>query len=229
LIRERMRRALQALVRSRSAVQFADPLRTEPVSRTFGLDRGTPIDRVYIGQFLDAHRSAIRGNVLEVGAATYTRAFGTGVSRSTVLNVRAGDAATTLQADLTDPRTLPEASEDCVICTQTLNMIFDVAAAVAGLRRLLRPGGCALVTVPGISQISRFDMDRWGEYWRFTDASLRRLFTPVFAAVAITSYGNVAAATAFLQGVAVEELPDRRVLHSRDSDYQVTLGVVARV
>ena len=27
----------------------------------------------------------------------------------------------------------------------------------------------------GISQISRYDMERWGEYWRFTDASTKRI------------------------------------------------------
>jgi hypothetical protein len=32
----------------------------------------------------------------------------------------------------------------------------------------LKPGGVLLATVSGISQISRYDMYRWGDYWRFT-------------------------------------------------------------
>ncbi len=35
--------------------------KTEPVSRAWGLDRGTPVDRYYIAQFLDQHAAAITG------------------------------------------------------------------------------------------------------------------------------------------------------------------------
>ena len=49
-----------------------------------------------------------------------------------------------------------------------------------------------LATVPGISQISRYDMDRWGDFWRFTTLSMRRLFEQSFAPadVAVTSRGK---------------------------------------
>jgi SAM-dependent methyltransferase len=219
---------MHAIVRRRTRVVFDDLARTTPVSSRFGHERGTPIDRHYIAEFLGRQRAAITGRVLEIGEARYTRAFGTAVTASDVLHVEAR-AGVTIVGDLTRIATLPAATIDCVICTQTLNFIYDAGAAVAGLRHVLRPGGVALVTVAGISQISRYDMDRWGDYWRFTDASLRRLFEPVFARVEIESYGNVAAAVALLQGLAVEDLPDRRVLAARDRDYQVTLGVVAHV
>ena len=54
-------------------------------------------------------------------------------------------------------------------------------AAVAEMRRALKPGGVALVTVPGISQIDRGE---WGEswYWSLTRASALRLFGDVFGA-----------------------------------------------
>ena len=64
-----------------------------------------------------------------------------------------------------------------------------------------------LVTAPGISQIDRGE---WGRtwFWSFTPVALRRLFGDVFGedAVMIEEYGNVLSATAFLQGLAVEEL-----------------------
>ena len=41
---------------------------------------------------------------------------------------------------------------DCVICTQTLHVIYEVEGAVRTLHRMLKPGGVALVTVPGITQ-----------------------------------------------------------------------------
>ena len=40
---------------------------TEPVSRLFGYDRGTPVDRYYMEKFLGGHSADIRGRVLEIG------------------------------------------------------------------------------------------------------------------------------------------------------------------
>jgi SAM-dependent methyltransferase len=125
--------------------------------------------------------------------------------------------------------TLPENAFDCFICTSTFNFIFDVQKAVEGAHHLLKPGGVLLATVAGISQISRYDMDRWGDYWRFTSASVKRLFEPVFkGGLAIESFGNVLAATAFLQGVAVEDLPEKTLLDQQDPDYQMLITILAK-
>jgi SAM-dependent methyltransferase len=223
VIRDFAKRLVQALGRRRSAVRFDDLSRTEPVARGFGWERGTPIDRAYIDQFLAGHRERLRGRVLEIGEARYTPRFATGATSSAVLHVEPGHG---LIGDLANRATLPAAAFDAVICTQTLGVIYEVAAAVAGLHHVLAPGGCALVTVAGISQLSSFDAARWGDYWRFTEASLRRLFQD-FEVVAIESRGNVATAVALLQGVVVEDLPDRSVLEAHDREYPVTLGVVA--
>ncbi|MEO9186675.1 MAG: methyltransferase domain-containing protein [Kofleriaceae bacterium] len=218
-----MKRLLQALVRRQTQVRFDDLARPAPVSREFGWDRGTPIDRGYIEQFLTAHHERLHGRVLELGEARYTPRFAPNAASSEVLHVEPGHG---LVGDLTCPETLPTAAFDAVICTQVLGMIYEVAAAVAGLHHIVAPGGYVLATVSGIAQVSRHDAERWGDYWRFTEASLRRLFAP-FDDVEIESYGNVAAAVALLQGVAIEDLPDMRVLASRDRDYPVTLGVCA--
>lgn len=44
--------------------------RLDPVSRTFGFDRGKPVDRWYIERFLAAHADDVRGRVLEVAETT---------------------------------------------------------------------------------------------------------------------------------------------------------------
>lgn len=212
----------------RSKVLFNDPHRITPISSVFGLDRGTPIDRYYIGRFLSLQRAVIHGRVLEVGDSSYTRLYGTGVTSSEVLQATAGNGGT-LVGDLTDCTTLPPAEVDCFICTQTLNFIYDLPAAVNGIHHLLAPGGTLLATVAGISQVSRYDMDRWGDYWRFTTASLAKLFAVIlWDDLQIESHGNVLAATSFLQGVAVEDLPEPKLLDKLDPDYQVILTVVAR-
>jgi SAM-dependent methyltransferase len=218
----------KSLVRRRVSVTFGDLERTEPVSDRLGYERGTPIDRYYIEDFLRRRADSITGRVMEVGDARYAKMFGRAVERVDVLHATAGNLEATIVGDLTAPSTLPAESVDCVICTQTLGFIFDVAKAIEGLHKIVRPGGTVLATVSGISQISRYDMDRWGDFWRFTDASVRELFGRVFGeAVRVTTYGNVTAAMAFLQGLALEDLPDRKVLDLNDPDYQLIVAVAA--
>jgi len=76
---------------------------------------------------------------------------------------------------------------------------------------------------------SAFGMDRWGDYWRLTTAAAQRLFQHVFSGgVEIESCGNVMAACAFLQGIAVEDLPYPTLIDEHDPDYQVVITVAAR-
>jgi len=210
-------------------VAWGDLRRLQPISRVFGLDRGTPIDRYYIERFLEQQAEDIRGGVLEVAEDTYTRRFGgPRVARADILYPPPGHPRATLTVDLARPRSLPADAFDCIILTQTLLCIYEVRATLANCRQALRPGGVLLATFPGISQISRYDMDRWGDYWRFTTRSAVRLFGEVFSQdrVTVTAYGNVLAATAFLHGLAAEEL-HRPELDYRDPDYELVITVRA--
>ena len=211
------------------AVRFGSLRRLAPVSRTFGLDRGTCIDRYYIEAFLAGSARNSHGHVLEIGDDSYTRKFGDGrVVQSDVLHLRAGNPKATLVADLTKARDIPSDTFDCIILTQTLQFIYDVRAALSHLYRILKPGGVLLATMPGISQISRYDMDRWGDYWRFTTLSARRLFQEIFpqSNVTVRAYGNVLTAVAFLEGLAVSELK-REELDHLDADYELLIAVRA--
>lgn len=220
---------LQRLQRALVRPGLRDLRRTSPVSSVFGLDRGQPIDRYYIEQFLADHASDIRGRVLEIGDDHYTRRFGgDAVTASDVLHAETGNRRANLVGDLTRPEGIPANAFDCIILTQTLNFIYDVDAAVRGVYRALRREGVVLVTVAGLSQISEFDMRRWGDYWRFTTASVERLFGNVFGAgnVEVRSLGNVLAASAFLYGLAAEELAPHE-LEVHDPAYQVVIAARA--
>ena len=210
-------------------VRFGDLRRTTPISRYFGFDRGQPIDRYYIERFLTRNAAAIGGRVLEVGDDSYTRRFGADrVSSVDILHVHGGNSRATIVGDLADARVLPANAYDCIVLTQTLQLVYDVRAAVRSLHRALAPGGVVLVTTPGISQIDRGEWkDTW--FWSFTAASLRRLFVEVFdePTVMIEQYGNVFAATAFLQGLAVEEVATAD-LDAFDDAYPVIVAVRAR-
>jgi SAM-dependent methyltransferase len=188
------------------AVQFGDLRRLSPISQYFGSDRGQPVDRYYIENFLARNAADISGRVLEAGDDSYTLRFGaTRVEQCDVVCVEATNPRATIVGDLVKSDTLPEAVFDCIILTQALQYIFDLRAAVATLHRALKPGGILLVTAPGISQS---DHGPWTWYWTFTAPALRRLFEDQFGqdAVIVEAHGNVFAATAFLNGVATEEL-----------------------
>jgi hypothetical protein len=203
--------------------------RVIPISSVFGLDRGQPIDRYYIENFLQRYSADIRGRVLEIGDPKYTRKFGGDrVTCSDILHAVTCNPQATIVGDLSTGEGIPIDVFDCMILTQTLLFIYDVQAAVGNACRTLKTGGVLLATFPGISQISRYDMDRWGDYWRFTDASARRLFGDVFGAenVTVTTYGNVLTACAFLHGLAAHELKQDE-LDYHDPDYQVLITVRA--
>lgn len=210
------------------AVRMGGLRRVTPISDDFGYDRGTPVDRHYIEAFLDRRRADIRGRVLEIGERTYTQRFGSRVERSDVLHVKAGNPDATYVDDLSAPSTLPDATYDCLVVTQTLHLIYDMPAAVATMRRLLRPGGVALVTFPGITQV---DQGEWGGtwYWSLTMKSARRLFDEAFdpTEVEIDDFGNVLTASAFLYGLAAEELSPEEIDH-RDPRFPVIITVRAR-
>ena len=209
----------------RGAIRFGALRQSTPISRVFGFDRGQPIDRFYVEAFLQMHAGDIRGHVLEVAGDQYARRFGGDrVTRCDVLHVETGRPGATIVADLTDAPRIPSDSFDCIICTQTLQHIYRVADAIATLYRSLKPGGVLLTTVPGISQISRFDMDRWGDYWRFTTLSTRLLCEERFqpSNTSIEAHGNVLAAVAFLHGLAAEDLRPEELDH-RDADYELVI------
>jgi SAM-dependent methyltransferase len=211
-------------------VAFGDLRTLHPISKEWGYDRGKPIDRYYMDRFFAAHAAALKGHVLEVGDDMYTRAYGGArVMTSDILHVSATSAKATIVADLRNAgKQIADNTFDCVICTQTLQYIYELEAAVATLFRIAKPGGAVLVTVPGIAHISRYDMEHFGEYWRFTSATAHRLFADNRAAgeTTIVAYGNVLAGVAFLHGLAAEELSPQE-LDFHDPDFELLVAVKA--
>lgn len=199
---------------------------TEPLSQDFGYDRGTPVDRYYIEHFLRSHRHLITGRVLEVKDSGYTDLLGSQVTAKEVLDVDPGNPLATIVADLAAADSIPERSFDCFVLTQTLQLIYDVHAAVSHAHRILKPGGALLVTVPSVSPV--VDDEHLTDYWRFTPASCKRLFGDVFrgGSVEVRAYGNVLTSIAFLTGMAHEEL-SREELEAHDRRHTMLLAVSA--
>lgn len=215
-------------VRGLAAMAIGRAGSARPLSRDFGYSRGTPIDRFYIERFLAEHRLDIRGHVLEIGDDHYSRRFGDDrVTRQDVLHLRPGSPQATIFGDLAKAGVLPDRTFDCIVMTQTLHLIFDLRSATTQVCRALKPGGVALITVPGISPIDHGEWkDSW--CWSLTDVAMRRLLDEGFGhdRAEVSSFGNLLAATAFLHGAAVEEVGRAR-LERFDAAFPVT--VAARV
>jgi SAM-dependent methyltransferase len=189
---------------------FPGRLRRRHALGAWGYDRGTPIDRLYIEAFLEEHRADVRGRVLEVKDDAYARRFGgAALTAVDVLDIDPANPRATIHADLAAADAIPDARFDCVVLTQTLQYVHDVPAAVGHLHRMLAPGGVLLVTLPCMSRIAP-----GGDFWRFTPEGCAALFGAAFGAdaVEVRARGNVLAATSFLMGMAVEELPRDRLL-----------------
>ncbi len=199
--------------------------RSVPLSAFWGYDRGTPVDRYYIENFLEEHRRDITGRTLEVAETVYTSRYGTNVTRADVLDIDPSNKQATLIADLSDAHQIPQSVCDCFILTQTLHLIFDIESAIGNVYRLLGPGGVLLATVPSVIRI---DPEAREDCWRLTVASCTRLFGKAFGAENITvkNYGGFVTCVAFLQGMAYEELSQKE-LAKNDDDYPLVIGVRA--
>ena len=220
---------LQYIRRSLFSAQWYNLRSIRPVSEIFGLERGVPIDRYYIEKFLKENDRYIQGNVLEIAESTYSKKFGKNIESFEVLHYNNENPNATIIGDLTKTDTLPDNKIDCFICTQTFQFIYNFKDAIYGSHHLLKENGILLATFAGISQISRYDMDRWGDYWRFTTLSATKAFEEIFGEghVKVDYYGNVLSAVAILEGIASEELSYEELDH-RDHNYQVLITVVAK-
>jgi SAM-dependent methyltransferase len=206
-------------------VRFGSLRRLSPISPAGG-SRGMPIDRYYIEGFLKRHVADIHGRVLECYEGRYTKLFGAErVVRGDVLNIELDNPNSTFIGDLAGANNLPTEAFDCIIVTQVLQYIYDLRAAITTLKRIVKPGGVILATMPGITPVH---VDPWPWTWSLTTVSARRLFRENFCtdSVSVESHGNILAASAFLYGISCEELT-RAELDHYDPSYAVTIAVRA--
>ncbi len=226
----RLLKSIKGSVRilARPMIRFLKPVPPnllEPMSRRWGFERGTPISRWYIDRFLEANRQDIKGSVLEIKNARYTKSLGYDITHSDILDIDRSNSDATIFADLATADQVPSEKYDCFILTETLQFVFDLESAIAHAHRILKPNGILLVSVPCVQprddELAAFD------HWRFTILGCEKLFAKAFGSenVSVEGYGNYAASVGMLSGLAVEELPSEALtLH----DGKYTTGVFVR-
>lgn len=213
-------------------VDFGGLRRLSPISAIFGQDRDLmTIERYYIEEFLEKNSADVKGRCLEMGDPAYIEKFGgEKVTQTDVLNYVEGNPQATIVADLTDAPHIPDNTFDCIIITQTLQMIFEVDKAIETLYRILKPGGVVLCTSHGMTRVARREgVDDWGEYWHFTTQSKRRLFHTHFPKdhVEVSTVGNVFTCICNLHGLGASEI-DPIELATHDPNFEMLVLVRAQ-
>lgn len=198
-----------------------------PVGKQYGAPRGGSICRFYIDRFLDKYKGHIKGNVLEIGDREYTNRYKDSLTKSYVMHFDNQNYNTEFDfyGDLRDGEGLKSNFYDCIILTQVLNFVSDLRAVPKHLIDSLKPNGVILLTVSGITPICRYDMDRYGQFWGFTDAGIEEMFSKENVECITESYGNFKVACAFLAGMSYKELTEKELMY-KDEDYQVFISAV---
>jgi len=184
------------------SVRWGSLRRFRPFSSPYGYDRGTPVDRYYIERFLAEHAERIRGDMLEVKDADYSRRFGNEV-RYHVVDLGPESTEADLHAGLNIPGSLPAEVFDCVILTQVLQFLAP-EQVLRNVWASIAPGGTLLITVPTLGRLDPHLVAT--DFWQWTPRGLAELLGRVGMPARGTEYGNVLACVAALWGLSVQDL-----------------------
>lgn len=82
---------------------------------------------------------------------------------------------------------LADASFDLAICTQMLEYVPEPAAVIAEIHRVLKPGGCLMLSVPSVCP-----QDAEHDRWRFLPAAVHQLLGEFASVEVVPEGGSVA-------------------------------------
>ncbi len=197
-----------------------------PMSEVFGFDRGLPIDRYYIEEFLEKNKKVIKGYCLEVHDSAYTKRFGEDrVTKFDALDIDTNNKLANIYADLAKADNIPDNTYDTLIITHTIGLIPEHEKAVANLYRILKPGGYLLLTA---STMGPF-IENGSGFWRYTTKSIPYLLGKHFPEKSIKTeaYGNVLTGQAFWAGLASQDL-SKEELDYKDSRFPIIVTAVCK-
>jgi hypothetical protein len=216
----------RCLLRGYPLPRWGNLRRTTPFSSTYGFERGTPIDRHYLHQFLAAHQDLIGGDVLEVQTNDHTARFGRGVISAHTFDI-VPDFAPTFLCDISHcANVIPTRSYDCLLLPNALPHFRELDLALAQIARIVRPGGAILASAAGLLPLTGDAPD----YWRFSPDGWRERLAASWPGMTIevAGHGNCLAAVAAQFGLALEELTEAE-LNVCDPRFPVLITIAGRM
>lgn len=192
-----------------SATRSADQRLLEEIRRTRIAPRPTRFDYLHLRHLRNDIATALRAvptpvrDVLDVfcGARPYESLMPTGAR---VVGLDIDDAFGVADVVTEEFLPFPDGSFDLVFCTQAFYYVADPQAGADEIRRVLRPGGTAIITVPFV-----WEYDRTSFEHRFTGPELAGLFGE-WEGVEVVENGGRAVVWATLTG-SLTQAVERRV------------------
>lgn len=192
-----------------------------PLNRNFGRDRGPPVGRRYLVEFLSAHATAVSGRVLEFGDPRYRSLF-QNADVHEVLSIRLGPDVDHV-ADIEQPPEELYERFDWIVCTQVFEHVRRPDIAAGRLLQLLRPGGRLLFSVPFLNVVHHDPED----FRRFTADGVRATLEDAgFVIDEIVARGNFPISVGALMGLASTDFPDATWARD-DPDFPYIVTAVA--
>jgi SAM-dependent methyltransferase len=164
--------------------------------------RGKSIYRILMNECLKLWREEIRGTVLDLACGqepSYRRILDLKNSEKVrLVGIDYNPALRpTIVANLIHSIPFKDATADVAIVSGFLHISPDPKESLKEVKRILKPGGCLILTVPFVFQYTPEPTD----YWRFTEEGLSwLLYNAGFTDFEIVPVGNRFSAVAFLLG-----------------------------
>ncbi len=183
----------------------------KPISGKFGFDRGRPIDRFFIENFMEMSKKYVKGRILEITDNNYSLKYGEErVAKVDVLDINPKNKKANIIGDLRNLKAQVKSNTyDTIILTHVLGLIDDIGAVLTECNRILKPGGTLLFTGSSLGPV----LENNEVYWRFTENSVKYIMKRYFKPkkLYVKSYGNALVGQAFFVGMAQEDLTDKEL------------------
>ncbi len=193
-----------------------------PLSRNFGVERGTPVGRYYVEQFVKSNGNNIHGDILEFGASARYKKFFNGFESYETISV-SNEPGITYIADIHNMNELPNKKFDCIVCTQVFEHLKYPESAAKSLFFMLKDNGILLFTAPFINNVHGCPSD----YRRFTLDGCRLILEDAGFYLEQISYGgNCMVSTGSLMGMVAEDFSESD-LNTKDDVYPYNILIRA--
>jgi hypothetical protein len=151
----------------------------------FGSSRGTPIDRALIEGFLESAipKLSEHSTVLEFSELFFADKY-CPTSNKSIFNFEPGNQVvvmdqSSVSGDLLIGPSRDFEKVDLIIATQLLAFTSNPFKSATSLLDMLKTEGMIIGTEPFCSPVSKYDDDRWGDYFRFTEKGLKSIYSSI--------------------------------------------------